>query len=133
MRPRHSPASSCLAHRHAHCLDLCIRPAAGGAASSTVLMMLLTGCRGHLHLHPSWLQLVTPSQQCLYIHRMQPYYLCSRFLPATVGGTCGGFLCDEVGLGTPLLYMYQGSWSKFSCYWPCSRLSNVAGLQLYIM
>ena len=133
MRPRYPPALSCLAHSHAHCLDLCARPAAGGAASPTVLITLLTGCRGHLHLHPSWLQLVTPSQQCLYIHRMQPYYLCSRFLPATVGGTCGGFLCDEVGLGALLMYkLCEHLGAQFS-HCRCSSLGNVAGLHLYIM
>jgi len=30
--------------------------------------------------------------------RQSPYYVTTTFVPAPVGGTCGGFLCDEVGM-----------------------------------
>lgn len=55
--------------------------------------------RGVLHLHPAWLQLVTASGFVFYVHRMHPFYATTAFMPAPVGGTCGGFLCDEMGLG----------------------------------
>ncbi len=58
--------------------------------------------RGHLHLHPSWLQLLTADGQLLYMHRLRPQVLSDRFYTAPVGGTCGGFLCDEMGLGKTL-------------------------------
>lgn len=52
-------------------------------------------CRGQLHLHPEWVQLVTADKQLLYWNRMK-YHFGSAFVPAEVGGTCGGFLCDEM-------------------------------------
>ncbi len=32
----------------------------------------------------------------LHVHRLAPSYITTDFFPAPVGGTCGGFLCDEV-------------------------------------
>ena len=58
--------------------------------------------RGHLHLHPEWLQLITAEGRPLYFHRLAPHVLSDRFYVAPVGGTCGGFLCDEMGLGKTL-------------------------------
>ena len=52
--------------------------------------------RGHAHLHPAWLQLVTPDGQLLYIHRLKPHLLSTNFYTTPIGGTCGGFLCDEM-------------------------------------
>eukprot|EP00887_Chlorella_sp_A99_P005493 scaffold1.g5493.t1 len=58
--------------------------------------------RGHAHLHPGWLQLVTSNGQLLYLYRLRPHMLSSTFYSAPIGGTCGGFLCDEMGLGKTL-------------------------------
>ena len=44
--------STWLPHRQAHCLYLCIRAAAEGAASSITSIILLIGCRGHLTFTP---------------------------------------------------------------------------------
>ncbi len=52
--------------------------------------------RGVLHLHPSWLQLVTRSGLVLYVHKHAPYPVSTSFRAAPVESTCGGFLCDEV-------------------------------------
>lgn len=52
--------------------------------------------RGQLFLHPSWLQLATADGQLLYLHRLRPHLASPNFYPAPVGGTCGGFLVDEM-------------------------------------
>ncbi len=52
-------------------------------------------CRGHLHLHPEWVQLLTADQQLLHYHRLANHFSDTLFA-APVGGTCGGFLCDEM-------------------------------------
>jgi hypothetical protein len=54
--------------------------------------------RGQLFLHPAWLQLHTQDGQLLYVHRLSPHYISSNFYSAPIGGTCGGFLVDEMGL-----------------------------------
>ncbi len=54
--------------------------------------------RGHLHLHPSWLQLVLRDGTPLYLHK-QAKAVSRRFFPAPPVGTCGGILSDEMGLG----------------------------------
>lgn len=54
--------------------------------------------RGTLHLHPGWLQLVNAQGQVFYVHRLAPHWVTRTLYPAPVGGTCGGFLCDEMGL-----------------------------------
>ena len=46
--------------------------------------------RGHLHLHPAWLQLRAADGQLLYVSRMPPYRVTTDFVTAPVGGTCGG-------------------------------------------
>ena len=56
-----------------------------------------------LSLHPAWLQLATPahhgrSAQLLYVHTSTGE-LSSRFFTAPRLETCGGMLCDDVGLG----------------------------------
>ena len=48
--------------------------------------------RGYLHLHPSWVQLVSADGQLFYMHRLRPHVLSHNFHTAPVGGTCGGFL-----------------------------------------
>ncbi len=46
--------------------------------------------RGHLHLHPAWLQLLTADKQLIYISIMPPHQVTSDFITAPTGGTCGG-------------------------------------------
>lgn len=46
--------------------------------------------RGHLHLHPAWLQLLTPDKQLIYLSIMPPHHITSDFITAPTGGTCGG-------------------------------------------
>ena len=46
--------------------------------------------RGHLHLHPAWLQLLTADKQLIYISTMPPHRITSAFITAPTGGTCGG-------------------------------------------
>ncbi|KAK9915395.1 hypothetical protein WJX75_008587 [Coccomyxa subellipsoidea] len=58
--------------------------------------------RGHLHLHPAWLQLLTADGQLIYVHLMPPHQITADFITAPTGGTCGGFLCDMMGLGKTL-------------------------------
>jgi hypothetical protein len=56
--------------------------------------MLLT-CRGQLHLHPEWMQLLTADKQLVHYNRLANYFS-DTLVAAPVGGTCGGFLCDEM-------------------------------------
>jgi hypothetical protein len=56
---------------------------------------------GFVHLHPSWIQLRTADDQLIYLHRMSPQVLSANFYPRPVGGTCGGLLCDVMGLVKP--------------------------------
>lgn len=58
--------------------------------------------RGHLALHPAWLQLLAADGQPLLLHRLRPHLLADGLYTAPVGGTCGGALCDEMGLGKSL-------------------------------
>ena len=46
--------------------------------------------RGHLHLHPAWLQLRAADGQIIYASTMPPYGITTDFVTAPVGGTCGG-------------------------------------------
>lgn len=46
--------------------------------------------RGHLTLHPAWLQILTPDGQLFYLSIMAPYFASGHFYTAPVGGTCGG-------------------------------------------
>ncbi len=46
--------------------------------------------RGHLHLHPAWLQLRTADGQLIYVSLTAPYRITSDFVTAPAGGTCGG-------------------------------------------
>ncbi|EFJ47333.1 hypothetical protein VOLCADRAFT_92108 [Volvox carteri f. nagariensis] len=56
--------------------------------------------RSLLLLHPAWAQVVLGSTGLvLQVHRLSPWFITADFFPAPVGGTCGGFLCDEMGLG----------------------------------
>ena len=66
-------------------------------------------CRGQLHLHPEWLQFATPDKQLLHFHRLAHQFSDALF-SAPVGGTCGGFLCDEmVSMSTSLPPPLAGS------------------------
>jgi hypothetical protein len=56
-------------------------------------------------LHPAWDQLVAADGQVLYSHRTEGQ-IDSAFTAAVRGGTCGGCLCDEVGLGKTLEVLY---------------------------
>ena len=51
-----------------------------------------------LSLHPCWIQLQTPNRSLIYLHRWTGE-LTSRFFTAPCLETCGGMLCDDVGLG----------------------------------
>ncbi len=57
-----------------------------------------SGTSGHLQLDPCWVQLRTADDQLIYFHRMRPHVLSANFYPRPVGGTCGGLLCDVMGL-----------------------------------
>ena len=46
--------------------------------------------RGHLHLHPDWLQLTAADGQTIYVSAVPPYCITTDFVTAPVGGTCGG-------------------------------------------
>ena len=46
--------------------------------------------RGHLHLHPAWLQLRTADGQLIYVSVTAPYRITADFVTAPAGGTCGG-------------------------------------------
>lgn len=48
--------------------------------------------RGHLHLHPAWLQLLTADGQLLYVSIMPPHLVTAKFVTGPIGGTCGGQL-----------------------------------------
>lgn len=56
-------------------------------------------CRCLATLHPSWLQLQGADGHCLYLHAHVPMCLSLNFYTAPIGGTCGGLLCDAMGLG----------------------------------
>lgn len=58
--------------------------------------------RGHALLHPSWIQLVTAGGKLVYCQRMRAHMLTDLFYTAPTVGTCGGFICDEMGLGKSL-------------------------------
>eukprot|EP00198_Chlamydomonas_reinhardtii_P009028 XP_001698365.1 predicted protein [Chlamydomonas reinhardtii] len=45
---------------------------------------------------------IQPPPELPQVHRLAPAYVSADFFPAPVGGTCGGFLCDEMGLGKSL-------------------------------
>lgn len=49
------------------------------------------------HTHSCCVQVVLADRgKVLHVHRLAPSYITTDFFPAPVGGTCGGFLCDEV-------------------------------------
>jgi hypothetical protein len=52
---------------------------------------LMCGINPHVQI-----QLVTGDGTVFYLSRLSPYGFTFSFTPAPVGGTCGGFLCDEV-------------------------------------
>ncbi|KAG7672032.1 putative DNA repair protein RAD5A [Nannochloris sp. 'desiccata'] len=58
--------------------------------------------RGHLALHPAWMQLVSQSGHIFYLHRIKHRIPSWNFFTAPPQGTCGGFICDEMGLGKSL-------------------------------
>ncbi|KAL4426809.1 hypothetical protein ABPG77_006595 [Micractinium sp. CCAP 211/92] len=80
--------------------------------------------RGHLHLHPAWLQLRTADGQLLYLHRLRPYVVSPHFYAAPVGGTCGGFLVDEMGLGKTLQTLMLVLSNPAPKGWAVSRLDG---------
>ena len=52
-----------------------------------------------LTLHPSWTQYKLPGgDKFIYAHRYMPAFS-RHFFPAPAAKTCGGLLCDDVGLG----------------------------------
>jgi SNF2-related domain len=58
--------------------------------------------RGLLALHPAWMQLISESGRVFYIHRIKNHIPSWNFFTAPPQGTCGGFICDEMGLGKSL-------------------------------
>ena len=52
----------------------------------------------HLTLHPAWTQQVSDDGSVWYLHRLTGQ-VSRSFFPAPVAHTCGGMLCDDVGLG----------------------------------
>lgn len=69
------------------------------------LLMLQYLCRRLATLHPCWLQLRSADGHCFYLHLLDPCVLSAHFYTAPIGGTCGGLLCDSMGLG----------WEAFTC------------------
>ena len=41
--------------------------------------------RGHLKLHPCWLQLQTQDRQLIYVHRLLPHHVSTTFVAAPTG------------------------------------------------
>ena len=70
-----------------------------GTCSILVFIVLFrdptTCCRGQLHLHAEWVQLLSADKQLLHYNRLANHFS-DTFISAPVGGTCGGFLCDEM-------------------------------------
>lgn len=61
--------------------------------------------RGLLALHPEWVQLVARGGEVMYVQRGEGplgngFWLSTAFTPAPVPNTCGGLLCDEVGVSS---------------------------------
>lgn len=54
-----------------------------------------------LTLHPAWSQFVTADGEYLYAHRFAGAFS-RHFFSAPTATTCGGLLCDDVGLGKSL-------------------------------
>ena len=52
----------------------------------------------HLTLHPAWTQQISDDGSVWYLHRLTGQ-VSRSFFPAPVAHTCGGMLCDDVGLG----------------------------------
>eukprot|EP01044_Picomonas_judraskeda_P005205 COSAG03_NODE_482_length_7563_cov_113.365086_4_plen_1377_part_00 len=84
--------------------------AAGTAAAAAAAATAAT------RLNPTWDQVVAADGQVLYAHRMTGQ-IDTAFHAAQRGSTCGGCLCDEVGLGKTLEVLYltlahpAGSWA----------------------
>ena len=55
--------------------------------------------RGQLALHPAWIQFISESGNVFYVHRIKQHVPTFNFFTAPPQGTCGGFICDEMGLG----------------------------------
>lgn len=58
--------------------------------------------RGQLALHPAWVQVISQSGHVFCIHRLKYLIPSWNFFTAPPQGTCGGFVCDEMGLGKSL-------------------------------
>ena len=58
--------------------------------------------RGSLSLSPLWVQLTTADSSVIYMNKTQPHCLTDIFYSAPSVGTCGGCMCDEMGLGKSL-------------------------------
>ena len=91
------------------------REALASTAVGSVLDLPLPAPR----LHPAYEQLVAADGQVVYAHRAQGQ-TDAVFTLAQHGSTCGGCLCDEVGLGKTLEVLYlvlahpAGAWAAES-------------------
>ncbi|KXZ54387.1 hypothetical protein GPECTOR_5g465 [Gonium pectorale] len=84
--------------------------------------------RSLLLLHPAWAQVVVGSSGLvLHVHRLAPHRVTPEFIPTPVGGTCGGFLCDEMGLGKSLQTLMLIVSNPPPAGWPAKPVPISAG------
>ncbi|KAK9805422.1 hypothetical protein WJX73_004034 [Symbiochloris irregularis] len=73
--------------------------------------------QGHLSLHPGFLQFITPGGHAIHIQRSPTFRFTFNLPTCPSDGTCGGLLCDFMGLGKTLevlmlvLARPAGSWA----------------------
>ncbi|KAK9805418.1 hypothetical protein WJX73_003162 [Symbiochloris irregularis] len=58
--------------------------------------------KGHLSLHPGYLQFITPAGHALHLQRSGTFRFTFNLPTCPISQTCGGLLCDEMGLGKTL-------------------------------
>ena len=80
--------------------------------------------RGHALLHPAWVQLISAKGHVFYCQRMKCHVLTERFFTAPTVGTCGGFICDEMGLGKSLQTLMLVLENKPQKGWAVDKISN---------
>lgn len=85
--------------------------------------------RGHMTLHPVWLQILAADGQLFYLNTVPPYQVSVNFYTAPVGGTCGGarLWCEQACKGhcsTPAI----NATSRTGMYRPLCH----AAIHLYI-
>ncbi|KAK9805425.1 hypothetical protein WJX73_004310 [Symbiochloris irregularis] len=58
--------------------------------------------KGHLSLHPGYLQFITPAGHALHMQREHSFRFTFNLPTCPTSETCGGLLCDHMGLGKTL-------------------------------